>query len=540
MIKAFSYVRFSSGRQAEGDSERRQIAMAEEYANKHGLELDTTFRDLGISGFRGSNRTKGALARFIEAVGSPVVPRGSYFLIEDFDRFSREPVATALSTFMKLIDSGITLVTLMDGKVYSADTLDDWTILITTLNSMSTAHKESAKKHVRILEKWEQRRLQGKRVDGLKPAWIDIVDGQFKVNENRRDILIRIFTEAANGIGTDKIAKRLNADIIASWGAVRKDGSVPSWGGTYIQNLLKGRAVLGELQHHKREGNKRIAIGEPVLDYYPAAITPELYYAAKAGMAGRTFANGRGRKGEFVTNLFRGISRCQSCGGNMRVKANGRNHYQYFFCAGAVRGTCSANKHHRYPEFEASFLQFVTEIDLGGGKPDDTKIRAEIGEARHQLTVQRERCEKISELMIATGNATFNDKLVEAQIEEARLVEHFEELENELLILQNTVAPNDHQEVLADLRRKMDDGATDLYEIRSKLALSIRAVTKQIVVAETGKTTVDMSDGTVYSFDLNDKALHFEMVKGEIYMNARVITTIEEAEAFKQSLEKAA
>jgi len=71
MIKAFSYVRFSSGRQAEGDSERRQIAMAEEYANKHGLELDTTFRDLGVSGFRGSNRTKGALARFIEAVGSP-------------------------------------------------------------------------------------------------------------------------------------------------------------------------------------------------------------------------------------------------------------------------------------------------------------------------------------------------------------------------------------------------------------------------------------------------------------------------------------
>jgi len=535
MVKAFSYVRFSSGRQAEGDSERRQIALAERYAEQHGLELDTSFRDLGVSGFRGSNRTKGALARFIEAVGTPLVPVGSYFLIEDFDRFSREPVATALSTFMKLIESGITLVTLMDGKVYSSDTLDDWTILITTLNSMSTAHKESDKKHKRILQVWDQRRLKGKRVDGLKPAWIDIENGAYVVNDKRRDILIRIFTETANGIGTDKIARRLNVDNIDSWGAQRRDGSRPKWGSSYIQNLLKGRAVLGEHQHHKREGNRRVPVGDPIPDYYPPAITPELYHAARASFAARTWDNGRGRKGEFVTNLFRGLIRCSTCGGAMRVKANGRSKYQYLLCANAVRGLCTTVKHHRYPEFEANFLEFVLEVDLGGGKPDDTSLQARIREANHQLAIQRDRCEKITEMMIVTGNAAFNQKLVEAQAEKASLTATLQAMEKELTKVQGAIAPNAHQEALAQLRQRMADPTADLFSIRSKLALSIMAVIENIVVHhERAEATVTLRDGVVYSLDMFRP--RFSLVKGSTFMEGGVITSEDEARDFKAKL----
>lgn len=540
MVKAFSYVRFSSGRQAEGDSERRQIALAEKYAADHGLELDTTFRDLGVSGFRGSNRTKGALARFIEAAGTPMVPVGSYFLIEDFDRFSREPVATALSTFLKLIEAGITLVTLMDQKVYSSDTLDDWTILITTLNSMSTAHKESAKKHTRILEKWDQRRLQGKRVDGLKPAWIDIENGKFVINSGRQAILIRIFTEAANGIGADKIARRLNADAIASWGAVRKDGSLPSWGGTYIQNILKGRSVLGELQHHKRDGNRRVPIGDPVVGYYPPTITHELYHAAKAGLAGRSWSNGRGRKGEFVTNLFRGVALCGTCGGNMRVKTNGRKRYQYLLCANAARGMCETVRHHRYPEFEDQFLSLVTEVDLGGGNSDDSSIKAKIGETNHELEIQRGRSENIAELMIATSNPKFNEKLVEAQVEEERLIKALEILEKELLIIQTMVAPNAHQEGLNDLRRKMADKNADLYSIRSKVALSIRAVTRRVEIRESGEAIATLSDGAVYRFLIADPRERFTLVRGSTHIEGGIIVDDADAASFKEILLKTA
>jgi hypothetical protein len=66
---AFSYIRFSSSEQSKGDSLRRQTALAEEYAQRHGLQLDRelTFRDLGISAFNGKNKTEAALAAFIKA-----------------------------------------------------------------------------------------------------------------------------------------------------------------------------------------------------------------------------------------------------------------------------------------------------------------------------------------------------------------------------------------------------------------------------------------------------------------------------------------
>ena len=53
MSTAYSYIRFSSTRQEEGDSLRRQIEAASKYAEQNNLSLDTTLnlRDLGVSAF---------------------------------------------------------------------------------------------------------------------------------------------------------------------------------------------------------------------------------------------------------------------------------------------------------------------------------------------------------------------------------------------------------------------------------------------------------------------------------------------------------
>lgn len=42
MVKAYSYLRFSTPEQMKGDSFRRQREMAEAYARTHGYELDTS------------------------------------------------------------------------------------------------------------------------------------------------------------------------------------------------------------------------------------------------------------------------------------------------------------------------------------------------------------------------------------------------------------------------------------------------------------------------------------------------------------------
>jgi DNA invertase Pin-like site-specific DNA recombinase len=46
---AYSYVRFSTADQASGDSIRRQREAALGYAARHGLTLDETYRDPGLT-----------------------------------------------------------------------------------------------------------------------------------------------------------------------------------------------------------------------------------------------------------------------------------------------------------------------------------------------------------------------------------------------------------------------------------------------------------------------------------------------------------
>ena len=103
--KAYSYLRFSTPEQMQGDSFRRQTEAARQYAEDHGLDLDEslTFKDLGVSAFRGKNVVEGALGQFIAAVDSGKVKPGSYLLVENLDRLSRDRIMSALNRFSALL-----------------------------------------------------------------------------------------------------------------------------------------------------------------------------------------------------------------------------------------------------------------------------------------------------------------------------------------------------------------------------------------------------------------------------------------------------
>src|ERR1700680_1325770 len=103
MTKAYSYLRFSTSEQMRGDSYRRQTQLALEYAERRGLELDTTLslNDLGVSAFRGKNARTGALAAFLQAVDAGLVPDGSLLLVESLDRVTRQDPWDALPVFQQ-------------------------------------------------------------------------------------------------------------------------------------------------------------------------------------------------------------------------------------------------------------------------------------------------------------------------------------------------------------------------------------------------------------------------------------------------------
>jgi len=200
MTKAYSYVRFSSAIQAQGDSLRRQTELSAQYAAKHGLVLDQslTLHDEGLSGYTGENRTKGALAVFLKAVESGMVPRGSYLLVESLDRLSRDTITQQMTLFMGLINSGIVVVTMADGQVYSQATIDaDFTKLMTSLVVMMRAHEESLMKSRRLRAVWAEKRKNGsnEKLTAQCPAWLKLNPDRnsFSLIEERVAIVKRIF-----------------------------------------------------------------------------------------------------------------------------------------------------------------------------------------------------------------------------------------------------------------------------------------------------------------------------------------------------------
>jgi hypothetical protein len=91
MKKAYSYQRFSSIKQKQGDSTRRQKNAAENFCQQHGLVLVDTFTDEGVSGFRGKNfSNESALSEFLKLVQNGTVERGSCLVVENMDMISSQ------------------------------------------------------------------------------------------------------------------------------------------------------------------------------------------------------------------------------------------------------------------------------------------------------------------------------------------------------------------------------------------------------------------------------------------------------------------
>ncbi|MEW5143680.1 recombinase family protein, partial [Enterobacter hormaechei] len=149
--KLYSYVRFSSAKQREGNSLERQQDTALRIASRYDLELDTTaFHDLGMSAFKGKNAHEGKLSEFIKQIGIKV-PVGSWLVVENLDRISRDDAWSALDIFKSILSKGIVIVTGMDEKVYKyADVKNNPTDLIISLLMFTRAHDESLTKKNRV------------------------------------------------------------------------------------------------------------------------------------------------------------------------------------------------------------------------------------------------------------------------------------------------------------------------------------------------------------------------------------------------------
>jgi Recombinase/Recombinase zinc beta ribbon domain len=166
--------------------------------------------------------------------------------------------------------------------------------------------------------------------------------------------------DAASGLGILAIARRLNERKVPAIG--RSDRG---WYPSYIAKILSSRAVLGEFQPYTKDNDKRVPAGEPINNYFPRIIDDELFYRVQQSKAHRLIS-GRGRKGNYFTNLFSGLATCWYCRSPMRVANKGAppKGSKYLVCSAAQEGLACITTAWRYDHFETSFLWFVEQINL--------------------------------------------------------------------------------------------------------------------------------------------------------------------------------
>jgi DNA invertase Pin-like site-specific DNA recombinase len=381
-MKAYSYVRFSTAEQQKGDSLRRQIDLSKKYAQKHGLVLDNTLnlQDFGKSAYSGKHRsTQGALGQFLKLIERGKIKKGSVLLIESLDRLSREEITKALEQFLAIIRKGIKIVTLLDNREYSEETINSNVgELIISLTIMARAHEESSTKAKRLKEAWDNKRKQVdvKKLTAKAPAWLKLSEDrkEFLPIDDRVKAIQLIYKMKAQGKGKTAIIKKLNhSDFWKPESNRRKKGS--GWRESYVQKILQTPAVIGIFQPHQTIDGKRKPVGEPISDYFPAIIDKYVFYQVQK-LIGKIPHKG-GRTGN-VSNLFTYIVKCGYCGSPLAFVDKGQvpKGGKYLVCDRARRGLDCCRTSIKYNEFEHLILNHCKGLrpqDLLGNN-DETAV----------------------------------------------------------------------------------------------------------------------------------------------------------------------
>ena len=176
--KVYSYLRFSTPEQKQGDSYRRQDEERREWIERNGYEYDARFcfEDEGISSFRGRHAEEGELGIFLKMVKAKEVRPGSILLIERLDRFSREQPLTALLRLDEIVRAGIEIVTLRPERRINRESVSNMSLMEVVV-ALTLSHEESAKKRDWAVASWKGRRKKiGERnLTGVCPSWLQPV-----------------------------------------------------------------------------------------------------------------------------------------------------------------------------------------------------------------------------------------------------------------------------------------------------------------------------------------------------------------------------
>jgi DNA invertase Pin-like site-specific DNA recombinase len=450
-LKAYSYIRWSSDRQTSGDSFERQIRKTREICRQRGWDLDESMKvDEGVSAYRGDNLSKGSLGRFIQSVDNGRVATPCVLVVEAFDRLTRARLRESRKLFDNLLERGVLICTANNGKVYDETCLDNPVDLIISLTELNAGHEYAKVIGERSRSAWERRKRlarEGKIVTRKLPAWIECPSQatrttEFRVIEDKAQIVRRIFSEYLAGIGSRTISVQLSRERVKPFGRAKL------WNVSSVFKLLKSRAVIGEYQPQSHFGKMvRKDDGPVVPDYYPSILDKKIFYQVQEMLRRQLVPRGPRQN---CYSLFTGIAECSRCGSKMALKTGAISKYKKtpsitLVCSNAWRGGDCHYNTIRYKMIEDGVLSVLASNLI-------KNISSEDGGYAKRIALQGELAsisEQLARLTEACSVASKNEKTPQAIFNRMNVLEEREnQLNKELETLTNRPDPQNFVEVI--------------------------------------------------------------------------------------------
>lgn len=342
------------------------------------------------------------------AVQKGAVAKGSYLLVENLDRISRQTARKALRTLESIVETGVTVVTLSDGKAYTVGSLDsDPVSLLMAILTFVRAHEESELKGRRVRAAWDNKRQRavtdGTPLTKRLPGWLTTgANGRLRIDQKRAAIVRRIFKMTLDGVGQHSIAATLNRENVKAFNAER-------WHRSYVKKILENPAVMGRLIAYRVEWENGRKVRNP-------AVTVDKHFPAVVSVADWTrvqemrdvgASGGRSRAAPRTAaplqNILAGLARCPLCSGTMtRVSKGPTGGSPYLVCAAAKAGARCKYRSVRMEDVEACVMREIGSLlaDAPLGDPDiDSQLRA----IEDELTLARERAENVTAAIAERG-----------------------------------------------------------------------------------------------------------------------------------------
>ena len=342
MTKLYSYIRWSSERQAKSTTLERQLSSAREYAREKGLEL-VEIIDPGVSAYRGKNSREGKLADFISAVTDGVIASDSWLYVENLDRITRQFPTKAQSLFINLLNLGLTVVTGMDKRVYTLQSVNENPMeLMGSIMLFSRSHDESktksnrTKSNVALLVK--RFKEDGLPVNiksvGKHPWWIDDQGSQYEAvrkHEKYWPIAREIIDLFLSGQGAYKVKRYLDNTYPNGFVGGKE------WDYQMLVRMRKSRALIGEhtitLNKQTKAKNKpdiwkEISTDKEVTyilrNYFPSLCSDEVEFIKLQEVKKQNAYQSQDNTGTVNIKLLSGLGilRCGKCGGTMNSFMN--------------------------------------------------------------------------------------------------------------------------------------------------------------------------------------------------------------------------